>query len=202
MKNENTFPSDERPTLETARLILRPFELSDAKNVQRLAGHKLVAQTTATVPHPYHDGMAEAWISTHGELFATGKGVQFAMVPKSNSELVGCISLFDLAEVHRRAEMGYWVGVEFWGKGYCTEAAYEVLRYGFEVLNLNKVEACHMDINPASGQVMKKIGMKQEDRLRQDRWKDGRFVDIDLYGILQIEFLKSESTRQETGPGT
>ena len=69
---------DPQPTLETERLILRPFRLDDAKRVQLLAGRREIASTTLNVPHPYEDGMAEQWISTHESVFQAGRGVPFS----------------------------------------------------------------------------------------------------------------------------
>src|SRR5262252_1209729 len=75
----------ERPTLETTRLILRPFTLGDARDVQRLAGDREVASTTLNVPHPYEDGMAEQWIGTHQEKYERGELVNFAIVRRDYS---------------------------------------------------------------------------------------------------------------------
>ncbi len=90
--------------------------------------------------------------------------------------------------LRRCAELGYWIGRFYWGQGYCTEAARQVLRYGFEDLKLNKICARHMQTNPASGRVMQKIGMRQEGCLRQhyNRW--GEVVDYPIYGILHAEY--------------
>ena len=64
----------QRPTLHTQRLILRPFEIADARDVQRLAGDRAIADTTLNIPHPYEDGMAEQWIATHQPQFEAGEG--------------------------------------------------------------------------------------------------------------------------------
>jgi len=66
---------DAQPTIRNERLTLRPFRIDDAKDVQRLAGSKAIADTTARVQHPYEDGMAEQWIKTHGRLFRRMKAV-------------------------------------------------------------------------------------------------------------------------------
>lgn len=78
-----------RPTLQTRRLILRPFQLSDAREVQRLAGDRAIGDTTLTVPHPYESGMAEQWISKHQDAFNQQKEVNFAITGTGNGELVG-----------------------------------------------------------------------------------------------------------------
>ena len=177
-----------QPTLETQRLILRPFHLSDAPDVQRLAGAPEIAATTLNVPHPYEDGMAEAWIESHAENFAARSQVTFAIVWRESDELCGCIGL-GINQRHNRAELGYWIGVPFWGQEICTEAAHEIVRYAFADLNFHRVHATHMTSNPASGRVMQKIGMKHEGQLREHHQKDGRFVDTEHYGILKNEWI-------------
>jgi hypothetical protein len=77
------------PRLSTERLLLRPFSLSDASVVQRLAGDRSIADTTLNIPHPYEDGAAEAWISTHQEVFDQGKGLTLAITTKADGALTG-----------------------------------------------------------------------------------------------------------------
>ena len=115
-----------RPTLETERLVLRPFEMGDAPRVQLLAGDRSVAATTKTIPHPYEDGMAEQWIGTHQDRFENGQEIVFAITRKDGGELIGAIGL-TLNLTQENAEMGYWIGKPYWGRGYCTEAGRAVL---------------------------------------------------------------------------
>jgi RimJ/RimL family protein N-acetyltransferase len=177
----------ERPTLTTARLVLRPFTVADAPDVQRLAGAREVASTTLNIPHPYEPGMAEQWMSTHQEAYERGALVSFAVVRRADNTLMGGIGL-RLDQLHARAELGYWLGVPFWSQGYCTEAARAVVQYGFEVLRLHRICASHMTRNPASGRVMQKIGMTYEGCARQHVLKWGVFEDLATYGILQSEY--------------
>lgn len=89
---------------------------------------------------------------------------------------------------HQRAEMGYWIGKPCWNRGYCSEAAEALLKYGFETLGLNRIFAHHMSSNPASGKVMQKIGMKREGFLRQHVRKWDVYEDLELYAILRSEY--------------
>jgi ribosomal-protein-alanine N-acetyltransferase len=178
----------ERPTLETTRLILRPFTWGDARDVQRLAGDREVASTTLNVPHPYEDGMAEQWIGTHQEKYERGELVNFAIVRRVDNALLGAIGL-RITQQHTHAELGYWIGQPYWNAGYCTEAAHAVVAYGFEGLGLHRIHASHMTRNPASGRVMQKIGMYYEGCLRQHINKWGVFEDLAIYGILQSEYV-------------
>ena len=172
-----------RPTLETERLLLRPFELADAKEVQGLAGDRSIADTTTSIPHPYEDGMAEEWISRHQGAFDQGKEVIFAIARKGDGALVGAISLMGVSPGHQ-AELGYWVGKPYWGQGFCTEAARVVLRYGFYSMGLKRIHACHFARNPASGRVMQKIGMRHEGCRRGHVKKWDALENLVLYGIL------------------
>lgn len=192
----NGFNLDRQPTIETRRLILRPFTLNDAADVQRLAGARAIAATTLLIPHPYEDGMAEEWIKTHSEAFNEETGVHFAIALRETEELCGCIGLgIDVA--NNNAEMGYWIGKSYWGRGYCTEAARAVLRYGFEVIGLHRIHSAHFPHNPASGRVMQKIGMIYEGCHRQHILKWGRFEDMELYGILKSEWEHKREYSQE-----
>ena len=179
----------QRPTLHTQRLILRPFEMADARDVQRLAGDHAIADTTLNIPHPYEDGMAEQWIATHQPQFEAGEQATFAIVLQATSELVGAIGLV-INRRFDRAELGYWIGRPYWNQDYCTEAGRAVLSYGFTELNLNRIHAYHLSRNPASGRVMEKLGMTREGLLRQHAKKWGKYEDLVEYGLLREDWLE------------
>lgn len=179
-----------QPVLETERLVLRPLQLSDAAEVQRLAGDREVASTTRLIPHPYPDGMAEQWISSLEGLYAKGRSCSFA-ITRRDGTLMGAIGL-SIEPADHHAELGYWVGRPYWNQGYCTEAARAVLAFAFETLKLRRVYAHYMARNPASGRVMEKLGMQREGCLRQHRFKWGEYEDLILCGILQHEFVNEE----------
>jgi [ribosomal protein S5]-alanine N-acetyltransferase len=177
-----------QPSLRTERLILRPFDLSDAPEVQRLAGAFEIADTTLNIPHPYHDGAADTWIATLQPGFEKGTHFTCAITLAEQGILCGGIGLGILPQ-YARAEMGYWIGMPYWNRGYVTEAARELVRFAFENLSLNRVYAVHFTRNPASGRIMQKIGMTHEGRMRQHIVKWGQFEDLDLYAILKSDWL-------------
>jgi RimJ/RimL family protein N-acetyltransferase len=174
-----------QPRLATARLLLRPFDPDDAPLVTRLAGDPAIAATTQNVPHPYEEGMAEAWIARHGPGWERGELAVYA-VTEPGLGLVGAVGL-RIEPAHRRAELGYWIGVPYWGRGYATEAAAELVRLGFGTLGLNRIYATHLTRNPASGRVMVKLGMRLEGCRREHIFKSGRYEDIAEYGLLRAD---------------
>jgi RimJ/RimL family protein N-acetyltransferase len=176
----------ERPTLTTDRLVLRPFVLTDAPDVQRLCNVRDIALNTLLIPHPYPDGMAEQWIESQSENFAKGEVVTFAITLADGGELVGAIGMRIQLE-SGRAEMGYWIGVPYWGRGFATEAARAIIEYGFGRLALNRIHAEHFTRNAASGRVLQKIGMRHEGTMRQGHKKWGEYVDSELYAILRSD---------------
>lgn len=175
----------EQPTLATERLLLQPFTLADAEALQRLAGAEEIADTTLNIPHPYADGLAEAWIESHADAFRDRERVVLA-ITDSNAVLVGAISLrLDLG--HRRAELGYWIGLPFWGRGYATEAVVAMVEYGFKELGLNRIFAHHLARNPASGRVLEKAGFVHEGFHRAAVLKNGRFEDLHSFAVLRAD---------------
>lgn len=151
--------SEAQPTLETERLILRPFDLADASRVRQLAGDERIAEVTANIPHPYPDGLAESWISRHAEKWRQNELAAFAIVLKRSNILIGCISAMHINFGASEAELGYWIGVEYWNNGFCTEACKTVVEFCFFLLNLKRIHAHHLSKNPASGRVLIKSGL-------------------------------------------
>jgi len=176
-----------RPTLQTERLVLRPFSLADAAEVTRMCGDDIIARYIPTMPHPYPPEAATAWLSTHQEKFDAGKETIFAITDKADGKLMGAVGLIITPE-HRRAEIGYWLGAEYREQDYMTEAARAALGYAFKKLELEAVTAHHLRPNTASGMVMQKLGMKYEGCRRKFYFHRGEFVDIIMYSILRDEF--------------
>jgi RimJ/RimL family protein N-acetyltransferase len=177
------------PTISTTRLLLRPFVLSDAEAVRRLAGDPAIADTTLLIPHPYPELMAEAWIRTHPERFARGEGAEFAVVLRECGDLVGAVGL-SKSRRHDRAEIGYWIGVPCWGHGYATEAVRAVMRVAFADFALNRIEGHHFSRNPASGRVLQKAGFHREGLARQYVRKGEAYEDCEFYAATRSEWQR------------
>ncbi|MGB6220114.1 GNAT family N-acetyltransferase [Haloferula sp.] len=176
------------PTLHAESVTLSPFSLGDAGLVQQYAGDAEVARTTLNVPHPYPDGAAEKWIASHLLQYLEKKNAVFA-VRSTSGDLYGAINL-GLNMNDQIGELGYWIGVPFWNKGFCTDAARRLIQFGFDDIGLNKIYARHLGGNAGSGRVMEKIGMKKEGIQRQHTMKNGELRDIVEYGILKSEYKK------------
>lgn len=180
------------PLITTERLQLRAFTEVDAKRVQLLAGSHAVAHTTINIPHPYEDGMAEEWIATHQQGYEKGESLVLKIVLQSDAVLIGAIDLVIVSQ-HQRAEMGYWIGEQYWGQGYCSEAAQALMLFGFRELQLNRIFARHFGRNPASGRVMQKIDMTHEGCLRQHVLKKGQYEDLVVYGMTREEYEQQQA---------
>jgi [ribosomal protein S5]-alanine N-acetyltransferase len=176
--------------LQTSRLLLRSIGREDIPALVRLAGAREIAATTLGIPHPYVEEDARNYVSKSEEDFLAGRSVIFAICKLPESEFCGAIGLI-IAEAHRRAELGYWVGVPNWNRGYATEAAKAVLAFGFHTLRLNRIYAHHTSGNTGSRRVIQKIGMRHEGCFRQHVQKWNKFIDIENYGILAEEFVSS-----------
>jgi ribosomal-protein-alanine N-acetyltransferase len=187
---------NQQPILETERLLLRPLTPDDAATVARLAGSREIAHTTISIPHPYSEDQAREWIGAHTGQSATGKEIVFGVVTREDVQLIGAVGLREIDTEHSQAELGFWIAVQAWGKGYATEATRQVIRYAFEELKPNRVYAHHMVRNPASGKVLEKLGMKREGLLRQRVRKWGVFEDVVLMAILHDDW------RQRSGKAT
>ena len=166
-------------TLETERLILRPFTMNDAAVIQRLLNDPQVSDGLLSVSYPFALPDATKWLADR----ITNR---FGITLRDSGELCGGIGIHTNAK-HPRGEMGYWLGRAYWGKGYATEAAGALVRYGFECLHLQRIAAMHFPRNTASKKVLEKIGMKREGVLRQYAKKDGRLEDLIVYSVLREE---------------
>jgi [ribosomal protein S5]-alanine N-acetyltransferase len=179
------------PIIGTTRLSLCPFSSRDAQRVQLLAGDEAIASGAINMPHPYTDGLAESWISTHEDEYQKGNSLILAITLSESGLLIGSIGLY-INRKHQNAELGYWIGREYWGNGYCTEAVNAFVDYAFMKLKLNKVYAHYISRNDASGKVLQKNGFMTEGLLKKHvRYKD-TYQDIICAGLLRSDYIQNK----------
>lgn len=182
---------DSFQAIRTERLLLRPFQAADAERVQCLAGAKEVAAGTL-LPHPYDLETALNWIVQQQKNVATDSALTLAIVLAQEDQLIGSIGM-EIAREHQLARMSYWLGIDYWNQGYCTEAVQALLEYGFTHLSLHRIYAPHFHTNPASGRVLRKVGMTYEGRMREHYIRFGHYVDVEIYGMLREEFMNART---------
>lgn len=182
---------EEQPTLTTQRLVLRPFTRADVATVVALVGDRAVAENTLSIPHPYTEVDAEAWISQQQADWAANKALNFA-ITQPDGTLCGSVGL-SLYPAYNMAELGYWIGRPYWSQGYATEAAAALIDFGFSTLGLNRINAVHFGDNPASGRVMEKLGMTKEGYRRRQTPKWGVYRDVALYGLLREDWERGRN---------
>ncbi|MBY0307742.1 MAG: diaminopimelate epimerase [Phycisphaerales bacterium] len=178
------------PTLTTDRLTLRSLTQDDAAAVAALAADKRISDTTLTVPYPYLPHHASSWISTHAAGHSAGFNTVWGILDRRTGHVVGTVGIVCNTR-HNTAEIGYWIGVPFWNRGYASEAAGAVLRWAFTQREpaLQRIDAHHFIGNEASGRVMAKMGMLYEGLCLAAARKQGKAVDVARYAITREQWL-------------
>lgn len=179
--------------IETERLRLRLLTPDDAPTLVVLNNDEDVARGTLTCPYPYSLADAERWLADIPEKrWHEGWPTLFGVELRTGGALIGSIGL-TVEPPHRRAELGYMFGKPYWNKGYATESSRAMVRYGFDILGLNRVYAGHWGWNAASGRVLEKIGMRREGRLREHYIRFGLVQDSVKYAILRSDYAAALS---------
>jgi len=141
------------PVLETERLVLRAPRLGDVKSVAALANDRRIAENTARIPHPYRLADADDFIATAN----LGTETVFLITLRSGAVIGAC----GFTQVDRHPpEIGYWLGVKHWGKGYATEAVRAMIDHIFTDLGDEAINAAARVTNPASRRVLEKCGFQ------------------------------------------
>ena len=163
--------------LKLARCTLRPWRVGDEAALVRHANNRRVWRNLSRLPHPYTAADAEAWITRAG---AQSPVTDFAITV--HDEAVGGIGVEIGRDVfYRSAEIGYWLGESYWGRGIATEALRAMTEYAFTTFDLCRLQAGVFQWNPASMRVLEKAGYTLEARLKKRVTKEGRTVDCFLF---------------------
>ena len=168
-------------------LYMRPLEFHDSADIPELVVAPEIAANTF-VPQPYPPEAAREFVRQGRERWQNEEAYVFAIVDKSSEQFAGCMGIHPLPE-HCRAEVGYWIGKPYWGRGLATSALRLLIRFGFEELKLNRIEAGHFDYNPASGRVMQKANMRFEGVRRHYVLHRDQYKDVVWYAVLREDYL-------------
>ena len=159
---------------------LEDIKLTSSEAIQQLANNYAIAKNLRNIfPHPYtiEDAVSFLELASNGSL-----GYLFGIY--DNNTFVGCCSLIPQPDVYRiNAEIGYWIGESYWGKGYATEAVKLLIDYAFEELDLLRVYACVFEYNTGSMRVLEKVGFEKEAIIKYSIIKEGKILDEHLYSI-------------------
>lgn len=149
------------PILQADLYILRLIQKKDIKSIHNHINNWNIAKMLSNVPFPYSNELLEKWIKSIIQQIDAGKSYHFSIInPTDDSEtIMGCIGL-TLNTAQQSAEIGYWIGQEYWGKGIATKAMQRLTNWALAHLNINYIQATAADDNPASIAVLKKCGFK------------------------------------------
>lgn len=143
--------------LETLRLILRPLEPADTVSIAPLMADPAIATRTARIPYPNTPADAENWVANVIAEGKSGAVLTRAIQRRADGAVLGIVGLI-VERAKREAELGYWLGRPYWGRGFATEAVARLIRFGFEERALERIEAGAFADNAASIRVLHKLG--------------------------------------------
>ena len=180
------------PQIETDRLILRRMLPTDAEDMHDYAHRSDVTRHLTWNPHPSLMYTREylGYVSAH---YAAGDFFDWAVVERESGRMIGTCGFTRFHCEADCAEIGYVIHPAFWGRGLATEAVGAVIRFGFQRLELNRIEAKFMEGNEASRRVMEKNGMTFEGMLRQSMYIKGEYRNVGICSILRHEYYSWEN---------
>ena len=173
---------DSSTPLTVGSAKLRPWRRSDRDSLVKHGDNRRVwLHLRDRFPHPYTTADAQEWLTFVGGLT---EPTHFAI--EIDGEAVGGIGFEVQPDVFgRTAEIGYWLGEAYWGRGVMTEAVRVVSRHAFERFDYTRLFAGVFESNPASARVLEKAGYTLEGRMRAAVFKDGRVLDNLIYARLR-----------------
>jgi len=175
------------PTLHTQRLCLRRLRPTDAEDIFSYCSDPLVAKHVLWSAHTSINE-SRSYIRYMMRKYRNDDAYSWGIEHKESGKIIGTIGFMWIQSDNAAAEVGYSMSRAFWGQGIMTEALSRLIRYGFEELHLNRIEAQYEVDNPASGRVMEKCGMQKEGLLRSRLYNKGRYVDVFVCSILRDEY--------------
>jgi len=196
---QHVFDFSHFPTLETDRLLLRKMTPQDVTALLKHFGNPEVIKFIDMQPIKTIE-QADEWLRWMGGFFAARDGLRWGVVLKADGSFIGSGGLHNWNKEANYAELGFDIAAEQWRQGYATEVASALIEFGWNQLNLNRIEADILQGNLGSGLVLEKLGFRKEGVLRQRVRKGGKYYDIYLYGLLRSDYRAQHTTGLVTDP--
>jgi ribosomal-protein-alanine N-acetyltransferase len=174
------------PVLETERLLLRETTMNDARAILNVFTDEEVTRYYNVSPFTDIE-QARQVVAGRRRRFESGQGIRWAIARKEDNQVIGSCGYTNWVAEWRKAEIGYELGRPHWGHGIMTEALREIIRFGFQRMNLNRIEAMVMPPNTASANVLIKLGFMEEGLLREVGYWKGQHHDLKMYSLLKRE---------------
>ncbi len=185
MKVEDVFA--DLPELETERLLLRKMSLDDTGDVFKFSKDPEVFKFVGRKAHQTIEDSKE-FLKEIFEKYKSQEIIVWGLFYKERNKLIGDYGFINWHKQQARAELDYLLSREYWNQGLMTEAVKEVIRFGFEKMQLNRIQAMCEIANAASARVMEKAGMQFEGVLRNYIQHEGKPLDMKMYSIIGSEW--------------
>ena len=182
------------PEFESERLLFRKILLSNAKDLFLIRTNDDVMQFLDVVRFE-SIGDAEKWVNSVSESYDNETGINWGIVEKHSNNFIGYFGFWRMIPEHCRAEIGYALKREYWGKGYMYETINRMVRFGFENIKLHSIEGNVNPANEKSKRVLEKIGFKKEAYFRENYLFKNKFLDSVIYSLLEKD-LTDELNRK------
>lgn len=167
-------------TIKTKRLVLRPYRMSDAEIATKNLCNKKISCWLSSLPEPYRLKDAKNFILRVTKEHKKKEPRTIAYVIEYEKKMIGAIGLHDIIFGHK-ADMGYWLSEEYWGKGIMSEVVSALVDHSFKRLRLHRIQAGTFVGNLGSEGVLKKCGFLHEGLFRNEVQKNKRFIDCNIF---------------------
>ena len=179
----------EFPVIETSRLVLRQVTTEDAADMLNYLADPDVVKPMGLDPFQTEKDVWDE-IDWYQSIVEEGTGIRWGITLKESGKVIGSCGFLNMKPKNRRAEIGYELSKDYWGKGIASEALKAVVKYGYHHFQLERIEALIEPDNVPSQKLVEKQGFIKEGLLRHYEFTRGKFDDLYMYAIIKEDFLR------------